>query len=116
MVPANISSQADYSLTWSSIDNGGGTSSGGKYTLSATIAQPESGNNFAEGFELNAGFWGSGPLCLVNFEDFAHFAQYWLDSGPAIPSDINEDGTVDINDLNYFLDYWLWYCPEDWSL
>jgi len=32
----------DYILTWSTIDGGGGQSSGGPYKLTGTIGQPES--------------------------------------------------------------------------
>ena len=32
-----------YKLNFSSIDNGGGTNSGGPYTLTSTIGQPEAG-------------------------------------------------------------------------
>lgn len=33
----------DYNLSWSTIDGGGGTSSGGNFVLSGTIGQPDAG-------------------------------------------------------------------------
>jgi hypothetical protein len=48
-----------YSVDWYTIDGGGGTSSGGSYTLSGTIGQPDAslvpltGGNYT----LQGGFW-----------------------------------------------------------
>lgn len=36
-------SVTSFDLTWSTIDGGGGTSTGGAYTLNATIGQPDAG-------------------------------------------------------------------------
>ena len=33
----------DFSLDWSTIDGGGGTSTGGVYSVSGTIGQPDAG-------------------------------------------------------------------------
>lgn len=46
-----------YDLTWSTIDDGGGTSSGGGYSLSATIGQPDSALAQGSGYTLKGGFW-----------------------------------------------------------
>jgi len=51
---------ADYSLPWSTVDSGGGTSSGGDYQLSGTIAQPDAGTLSGGNYRLEGGFWG-GP-------------------------------------------------------
>jgi hypothetical protein len=48
-----------YTLDWSTIDGGGGTSRGGVYTVSGTIGQPEAGNAMSGGsYSLTGGFWG----------------------------------------------------------
>jgi hypothetical protein len=48
-----------YDLTWSTIDNGGGASAGGGYTLNGTIGQPDAGTALAGGgYTLVGGFWG----------------------------------------------------------
>ena len=47
-----------YSLDWSTIDGGGGTSTGGVFTVSGTIGQPDAGGPMTGGnFSLTGGFW-----------------------------------------------------------
>lgn len=47
-----------YSIDWSTIDGGGGTSTGGVYAVSGTIGQPEAGPPaYAGGYSLQGGFW-----------------------------------------------------------
>ena len=46
-----------YSIDWSTIDGGGGTSSGGSYTLSGTIGQPDAGTLSGGSYTLEGGFW-----------------------------------------------------------
>ena len=48
-----------YSIDWYTIDGGGGTSSGGPYTLSGTIGQPDAGLHTGGGYTLVGGFWGA---------------------------------------------------------
>jgi len=51
-------SGSGYDLTWNTIDNGGGTSSNGGYTLDGTIGQPDAGAPMSNGdYVLNGGFW-----------------------------------------------------------
>ena len=50
---------ADYALDWSTIDGGGGTSTGGVYSVSGTIGQPDAGAMSGGTFTLIGGFWGS---------------------------------------------------------
>jgi hypothetical protein len=47
-----------YSIDWFTIDGGGGTSSGGGYTLSGTIGQPDAGTLSGGNYVLEGGFWG----------------------------------------------------------
>jgi hypothetical protein len=46
-----------YSLDWSTIDGGGGTSTGGVYSLTGTIGQPDAGIMSGGTFTLSGGFW-----------------------------------------------------------
>ena len=46
-----------YSIDWSTIDGGGGTSTGGVYSLSGTIGQPDAGTMSGGSFTLVGGFW-----------------------------------------------------------
>ena len=47
-----------YSIDWSTIDGGGGTSTGGVYSVSGTIGQPDAGAMSSGNFTLQGGFWG----------------------------------------------------------
>jgi hypothetical protein len=47
-----------YSIDWSTIDGGGGTSTGGVYTVSGTIGQPDAGTMSGGAYTLSGGFWG----------------------------------------------------------
>jgi hypothetical protein len=113
---AQAQSGGDYALEWSTIDGGGGTSSGGTYVLSGTAGQPDAGEMTGGRYELSGGFWPRGPLCIVEFDDYARFAQYWLDSGGGLPADLDGNLFVDEFDLKRFVDEWLYYCPYDWPL
>ena len=46
------------SIAWSTIDGGGGTSTGGAYAVSGTIGQPDAGTMSGGNFTLVGGFWG----------------------------------------------------------
>jgi hypothetical protein len=50
--------QAQYSLVWSTIDGGGGTSTGGVYSVSGTIGQADAGHMSGGQFTVEGGFWG----------------------------------------------------------
>lgn len=46
-----------YSLNWWTVDNGGGTSDGGIYSLSGTVGQPDAGDMSGGEYLLSGGFW-----------------------------------------------------------
>jgi hypothetical protein len=106
----------DYQIFWHTIDGGGGQSSGGQYILTGTIGQPDAGYSEGGRYEVLGGFWPGGPLCFVDFEDFARFAELWLETGTGLAADLYEDDVVDFLDLKLFVDEWLCYCPYDWPL
>jgi hypothetical protein len=106
----------DYQIVWSTIDGGGGRSNGGQYVLTGTIGQPDAGYSSGGKYELLGGFWPGGPLCIVDFEEFALFADYWLQTGTALPADLDGDNDVDLNDLKLFVYEWLCDCPYNWPL
>ena len=116
VVSASAQSGGSYVIDWGTIDAGGGVSVGGSYILRGTIGQPDAAVSAGGSYELLGGFWPGGPTCVVDIEHFARFAQYWLYSGSGLPADLYEDNIIDGLDLNEFVDYWLWYCPLDWSL
>ncbi len=107
---------ADYSISWHTIDGGGGQSSGGPYMLTGTIGQPDAAYSAGGNYELLGGFWPGGPLCFVNFEHFARFAEYWLEPGAGLPADLDQLNGVNGVDLRLFVEQWLCYCPVGWPL
>lgn len=57
LATASASAQT-YSIDWFTIDGGGGTSSGGAYSLNGTIGQPDAGVMSGGVYSLTGGFWG----------------------------------------------------------
>jgi hypothetical protein len=53
-----LAQSTDFSITWSTIDGGGSTSTGGVYTVSGTIGQPDAGTMLGGTYQLAGGFWG----------------------------------------------------------
>lgn len=47
-----------YAINWWTVDGGGGTSTGGVYSVSGTIGQPDAGLMSGGGYTLQGGFWG----------------------------------------------------------
>ena len=58
LVLASTASAQTYSIDWSTIDGGGGTSTGGVYSVSGTIGQPDAGAMSGGNYTLEGGFWG----------------------------------------------------------
>ena len=57
-VAARVCHGQQFQIDWSSIDGGGGTSTGGVYSVSGTIGQPDAGKLSGGNFTLAGGFWG----------------------------------------------------------
>lgn len=110
----------DFELPWSTLDCGGGTMSGGAWTASVTIGQPDAGEMSGGGFDVTGGFWtdegaiacpgdldGSGDIA---FGDILAVLSAW---GPcdACPEDIDGSGAVDFGDLLFLLGAW-GACPS----
>ena len=55
--PLTVSAQS-YAIDWFTIDGGGGTSTGGVYSVSGIIGQPEAGGPMTGGpYSATGGFW-----------------------------------------------------------
>lgn len=53
-----FSALAQYSIDWSKISGGGGNSTGGVYSVSGTIGQPDAGGPLTNGqYAVTGGFW-----------------------------------------------------------
>jgi hypothetical protein len=57
LVPSARAQSTNYSISWYTIAGGGGTSSGGNYTVSGTIGQPATGTMSGGNYSLTGGFW-----------------------------------------------------------
>ena len=58
LLTALTASAQTHSIDWFTIDGGGGTSTGGVYSLSGTIGQPDAGGPMTGGsYSLVVGFW-----------------------------------------------------------
>ena len=54
-----VSARAQFKLDWFTVDGGGGASSGGSYSLTGTIGQPDAGALSGGGHAVQGGFWGA---------------------------------------------------------
>lgn len=65
------SSGGDFEITRNTIDNGGGSSSGGEFSLTGTIGQHDANHQISTdgGFALAGGFWANAFVSDVIFED-----------------------------------------------
>ena len=58
LVCAAAQAQTNYAIDWSTVDGGGGTSTGRVYSVTGTIGQPDAGTMSGGTYTLNGGFWG----------------------------------------------------------
>ncbi|MCP5528072.1 MAG: hypothetical protein H7A47_14870 [Verrucomicrobiales bacterium] len=75
---------AQYSIEWSTIDGGGGTSTGGDYTLNGTVGQPDAGRISGGDFALSGGFWS--VLAVVESPEAPALAIYRNAQGSVVMS------------------------------
>jgi hypothetical protein len=55
----SLTAPAQSAIDWHTLDGGGGTSTGGVYSVSATLGQPDAGVTLTNGpYALTGGFWG----------------------------------------------------------
>src|SRR4051812_22111573 len=116
---------AQISLSWWTVDGGGGTSAGaGGLSLSATVGQCDAGTLSGGGLTLSGGFWSApGQTCyancdgsttapLLNVADFSCFLQKFA-AGDAYA---NCDGSaaqpvLNVADFSCFLQRFAAGCP-----
>ena len=118
-----ITYAGNYEIDWFTVGGGAGTSTGGSYTLSATIGQPAARNHpqpmTGGSYTLTSGFWVIPECpairadydgdCDVDQADFRVFEG--CASGPAVPhngsepcrkADFDQDKDVDQSDFGIF--------------
>ncbi|MCC7387881.1 MAG: hypothetical protein IT431_03845 [Phycisphaerales bacterium] len=104
-----------FSIPWHTTDGGGGTASGGSFSLTGAIGQHDAGGRMTGGaFSLTGGFWAAevGEPCIGDFNndgsantlDVIAFLNAWAAGDPA--ADINGDGAVNTLDVLAFLNAW----------
>jgi len=109
-----------YDIARSSIDGGGGLSSGGEFDLRGVIGQPEAGPTLTGGtFALTGGVIAAPTMqaCpadiigdgVVNVTDLLNLLAAW-GPNPGHAADINGDGSVNVTDLLALLAAW-GMCP-----
>jgi hypothetical protein len=111
----------EYDLSWHTIDGGGGTSSGGDYSLTGTIGQPDPGAMSGGTFALVGGFWAAGsdvgipcPADITGDDqvgpaDLGNLLAAW-GTNPGGPPDFSGNGNVGPEDLGTLLAGW-GQCP-----
>jgi len=57
LIPCSVKAQ-NYAIDWFTVDGGGGTSTGGVFSVSGTIGQPDAGKLIGGNYVLDGGFWG----------------------------------------------------------
>jgi hypothetical protein len=107
-----------YEIPWYSVDGGGGTSSGGGFTLSGAIGQHDAGGPMTGGaFSLTGGFWAArAEPCYADFNgdgrvdtrDVLAFLNAWNARDAA--SDCDGNGVIDTRDVLCFLNLWTTGC------
>ena len=126
---------AEVSLTWSTIDGGGGTSTSGSYALSGTIGQPDASTVTLQGgaYTIVGGFWANtanpvntcpadivdiGPSAnIVNVDDLLAVINSWggcpSPCPPACDADIaGSNCMVNVDDLLMIINEW-GACPAE---
>src|SRR5213593_3378214 len=57
-ITAAAAQAQSYTIDWFTIDGGGDTSTGGVYSVSGTIGQPDAGKMSGGNYAIDGGFWG----------------------------------------------------------
>ncbi len=101
-----------FAIDWHTIDGGGVMqSTGGGFTLDATIGQPDAGFMTGGGFQLTGGFWFEQPpgdcnaTGIADLLDNADFADCFSGPGGGLPTpdcncfDVDGDNDADLLDF-----------------
>jgi hypothetical protein len=117
---------AQLSIGWSTVDGGGGVSSGGVFTLSGTIGQPDAGSMSGGAISCLGGYWagaGAGGPCYANCDastqppvlnvgDFSCFLQkYAAGDAYANCDQSTQPPTLNVQDFSCFLQKYAAGCP-----
>ena len=97
----------NYSIDWFTIDGGGGTSTGGVYSVSGTIGQPDAGTMSGGNYSLIGGFWGAvipvqqvgAPTLFINNLPNGSVKLQWLPNTPGFV--VQEAGSLNATPVGW---------------
>jgi hypothetical protein len=98
-------SAQNYSIDWHTIDGGGGTSTGGVYSVSGTIGQPDAGRLTGGNYTLEGGFWGiitavqtpGSPLLSIARSITNTVLVFWPSPSTGFNLQVNTNGVSTVN-------------------
>lgn len=99
-------SAQNYTTDWYTIDGGGGTSTGGVYSVSGAIGQPDAGPTMSSGnFTVDGSFWGiiaalqmpGAPLLSIARTTTNTVAVSWPSPSPGWTLQQNTNGIATVN-------------------
>ena len=103
-LPANAQT---YSIDWFTIDGGGGTSTGGVYSVSGTIGQPDANATPMTGgnYSLTGGFWSllsvvqttGAPLLSVTRTTINTVLVSWVSPSTGFDLQVNTNSVASVN-------------------
>ena len=73
IIAAPGSPDGGLSLSWWTVDAGGGSSKGGVFALSGTVGQPDAGAMQGGSFTLSGGFWNSARSGISGRSGYVHY-------------------------------------------
>jgi hypothetical protein len=99
LVPACLALAQNYTIDWHKISGGGGSSSGGQYSLSGTIGQHDAGGPGTNTeFSVSGGFWtifavqtAGAPTLSIKVIDGGAVMVYWPSSTTGFSLQVNPD-------------------------
>src|SRR4029453_11581019 len=89
-----------YAINWYTIDGGGGTSTGGVYSVTGTIGQPDAGKMTGGNYTIDGGFWGiiaavqtaGAPLLSIARTTTNTVAVFWPSPSTGFNLQVNTNG------------------------
>lgn len=123
LMPLVASADPGYSISWFTVDGGGGRSTGGVYTLTGTIGQHDAGAPISGGvYEITGGFWGGAaailpcnaadlapPFGILDLGDIVAFVTAFTAQDPL--ADLVPNGIFDLADIVAFVTAFNTGCP-----
>ena len=114
---AASSAHAQFQIDWFTIDGGGGASTGGAFSLTGTIGQPDAGKAAGAPFDADCGFWGGAiPTCRADYDgngaiepaDVSLFVSVWFTSLQlgTLGGDFDGNSAVEPADVSLFVSRW----------